>query len=250
MKRKKYLKDDGESWWEDPVYQNPKLKRKMANAVKTVMETKEKEDKEEIFNAEKYTFSPEFEAKMENLFETYTPKKKSFFLKKIATTVGFVAAGTLLTVGGLGLSASISRFGIKEWNENYFVNEGNENSSCAIDINMFTEECIHYVPDGFTKVLEEGNDVSIYFRYENSDNEYIILEVSTDDRSPQYSSENITLEIGVNENGFEYQCIYDKIEKSHLCVWVDQNKVYYVVKGNMQKEEVQRIMNNTFLEVE
>lgn len=250
MQRKKYLKDDGESWWDDPIYQNPKLRRKMASAMKAVMEVKEKEVQEEMQNAEMHTFSPEFEAKMANLFETYTPQKKVCTVKKIAAIIGVVAAGTLLTTGVIGLSANISRFGIKEWDETYFVNEGNEDSICTVDINMFTEECIHYMPDGFTKVLEEGNDVSIYFRYENSDNEYIILEVSIDNRSPQYSSENITLEVGVNENGFEYQCIHDTIENSYLYAWVDQNEVYYVVKGSMQKEEIQKIMNNTFLEVE
>ena len=35
MRRKKYLKDDGESWWDDPIYQNPKLRRKMAVVPKT-----------------------------------------------------------------------------------------------------------------------------------------------------------------------------------------------------------------------
>lgn len=44
MQRKKYLKDDGESWWDDPIYQNPKLRRKMASAMKAVMEVKEKDN--------------------------------------------------------------------------------------------------------------------------------------------------------------------------------------------------------------
>ena len=56
----------------------------------------------------------------------------------------------------------------------------------------------------------------------------------------QQDNENIVREVIKGDNGIEYTCIRQKDEVTYI--WEDEVGMYYYVSGNIQEEELKRVM--------
>lgn len=169
---------------------------------------------------------------------------------KRCNAVRYVAASivTVLLVGGLVFvgneEARASKVGveIQEWLSNAFVVENDTGEDSTKDI-LFEEKRLGYLPEGFEKVLEEVTFDDAYYKYQNNVEDYIILHVYKEKTAVGVDNKEITQEVALNADGFEYRFIITEDAKTNGVVWIDNDNKFYSLTSTLTKEEIINIMN-------
>ena len=174
------------------IKKSPSAKRlsdeALRQAIIKVTDQEEQQLKEEMKHATPHVFSAEFECKMEELMKVETPKMRAAKCKEkifgyaqyaIAAVVTVLLLGGLIFSGNKKMTASQMKFCVTQWLENAFVIEE------GIDVRqeegvIFDKSQIGYLPEGFSVVKEESNFMRAYFRLENINGNYIVLQVFRD----------------------------------------------------------------------
>ncbi len=223
-----------------------------------LMEISEQEDdilEKEMQDIAPYTFSDEFEQKMNHILQEEKPDSiftnMAHYITKVSRTmaVRYAAAvmvllltGGTLTFAAPRLCACSSGIHILEWLEHFFVVQEGKTSREENGV-LFSESQIGYLPDGFEKVEEEIVFLKVAYRFQNEKEEYIELQVSKDKASLYIDSEEIIHNIGVNEAGFEYQYIYKEDSGIGVLTWADTQNIYYCLQTTLNKDDMIQIMN-------
>lgn len=209
------------------------------------METLEQEMKQ----VEPHKFSEEFEKKMETLIQTQMPRKK----KRTCSTPRYVAAAVaaVVVIGGFGMAggaklyASETNIPILKWMENFFVTEHDtdqmkgENSKEV----LFDQEQIGYLPEGFELVEEIVRESKVLYTYENTENNYITLEIWRDKTLSGMDNAETGKGLNINEAGFEYRYLYKSDSNKHMFEWLDKSGKCYILSGDITKAELEQVMN-------
>lgn len=203
-----------------------------------MMELEEERLNEQMEECEPHVFSEEFERKMQNLLTVHRKRCKRRAVLRFAAKM---AACLLLCVGLVTAThtavASLPAMDIKGWFAKHFeFSKGNQTKE-EVD---FSEEMITYIPEGFVKTEEEKMYTYQRYVYENSTGKYFIVRCSKALVESQQDNENIVREVITGENGIEYTLIKKADEATYI--WEDTDSMYYYVSGNIQEEELQRVV--------
>ncbi len=224
-----------------------------------LMEISEQEDdilEKEMQDIAPYTFSDEFEQKMNHILQEEKPDSiftnMAHYITKVSRTmaVRYAAAvmvllltGGTLTFAAPRLCACSSGIHILEWLEHFFVVQEGKTSREENGV-LFSESQIGYLPDGFEKVVEEVVFSKVVYRYEDDNENYIDLQVSRDKVSLGIDGNKIVQNAGISEVGFEYQYISKENPVIGVITWADSHDIYYCLQATLDKEEMIRIMNS------
>lgn len=223
---------------------------KLRASIEMVTDEDMKKLEEDMKNVEPHTFSDEFEKKMEALLENPMPKAK----KKVYSIPRYVAAAAavVLVVGGFGIAgstkmyASETKIPVLQWMENFFVTEHDtdqmkgEKSSEV----LFGQDQIGYVPEGFELVEEISRQSKVSYTYKNVEDEYIVLNVYSDKLLSGIDNQDILKNQGINADGLEYWYMYKSESMEHIFTWLGKNEEFYALRGTIDQEEMQKIMNS------
>lgn len=207
-----------------------------------IMDDEEAALDKEMENMEPHVFSEEFERKMEKVFEVVEKKSRRHKGRHYiaAAIVTVLLIGGILFVGNEEIRASKIGVNVLEWMGNFFVVE--EKSLEGNDA-LFEESQIGYLPEGFEKVEELVSFSKVYYKYENNEGKYIVLEIHRDKTELIVDNEEIEQEVSLNEAGLEYRYIYKDDSKENILIWKDAEDIYYQLQSTYDKEEIVKIMN-------
>ncbi len=197
---------------------------------------------EEEEQQEDYIFSDEFEAGMKKLL--VVRKKKTEWTKGFKYAVA-MAATMLVVVGIISASATSTKatlpsIDILDWLDDHFeFNKGMADSKDGELI--FDEAQITYIPEGFIKTGENKNFTYVEYKYENAVGTHFSIYVSKAEVTPQQDNEEITREIFLNEDG--YECLFIERKNELAYSWEDSKGLFYNVYGNVDKNELNSVMN-------
>lgn len=209
------------------------------------METLEQEMKQ----VAPHKFSEEFEKKMDTLIKDQMPRKK----KRTYSRPRYVAAAAaaVVVIGGFGLTggaklyASETNIPILKWMENFFVTEHDTDQVKGENSNevLFDQAQIGYLPEGFELVEEIVRESKILYTYENTENNYIILEIWCDKTLSGMDNAETGKWMDINEAGLEYYYIYKSDSDRHMFEWLDKSNKCYILSGDIAKAELEQVMN-------
>ncbi len=217
---------------------------KLKSSILEAIELDDARLEEELKNCEPHVFSERFEREMDEMFERYRRKKK---LKRIqryamAAAVALLLTGGIFYLGSGDLRATKTNIDILEWFENFFtVDEGVR--GIKPDEVLFEESRIGYLPEGFEKAGELISFSQVFYKYENSAKEYIVVRVSRDKLSVNIDSEIADKVIDINEDGFEYTMTQRDETQQATFMWSDDHGVYYYITSTLGNDELIKIMN-------
>ena len=218
---------------------------KLRSALEEAMTLAEAREVEEMADMEPHEFSEEFERKMKELFAqlpTRRRKRKNIMRYMAASIVAvFLIVGVLV---GKTITTDASWFGlnITQWLEDFFRVDTGEGKRKE-DAVLFEEAQIGYLPEGFKKVAQGVSFSSVYYKYQNDNQDYIMVQVFRDKGMLDSDSTEIICKDGINEDGYEYQYIQKTDLDSDAVIWRDQRDAYYQVTSTLNKEEIFKIMN-------
>ena len=197
---------------------------------------------EEMEQYEDHVFSDKFETEMKKLFVVRNKKTERAKIFRFAVSV---AAAVLVVVGIASASltstkATLPSIDILDWLDDYF--EFSKGTSTSKDTELiFDEAQITYIPEGFVKITEEVKFTHIEYGYENAEGKNFSVRVSKTLNQPQQDNEEIVKETLVNDGG--YECLYIERENEFAYIWEDSEGLYYRVYGNVDKNELNSVMN-------
>ena len=197
---------------------------------------------EEMEQYEDHVFSDKFETEMKKLFVVRNKKTERAKVFKFAVSV---AAAVLVVVGIASASltstkATLPSIDILGWFDTHFeFSKGTPNSKESEFI--FEEAQITYIPEGFVKTGENKNFTYIEYGYENAEGKKFSVRVSKAGVLPHQDNEAIERETFVNDGG--YECLYIERENEFSYIWEDSEGLYYRVYGNVDKHELNTVMN-------
>lgn len=220
--------------------QNPRDKLK--SCITEVMDDLDDELEEEMENLEPHVFSEEFEKKMEDLIQTQNRKARRYDAVRyiVAVVVTVLLVGGVLFVGNEEVRASKIGVDILEWMEGFFVVEEKSQEDDGV---LFEESQIGYLPEGFEKVEEHAIYSEAYYKYQNAEGEYIVLEVHRNKIESMVDNKEIGQDVSLNEAGLEYRYIYKEDSKENIVAWKDTKGIYYQLQGTYDKEGIIKVMN-------
>ena len=214
----------------------------LGDCLQECMQQKQVMIDEEMEQYEDYVFSDEFETGMKKLLVVRNKKTKSTGVFKYAVSM----AATLLVVVGIvsasatSTKATLPSIDILGWFDNHF--EFNKGISTSKDGELvFDEEQITYIPEGFVKTGKIKTFTYIEYTYENTEAKYFSVRVSKALNQPQQDNEEIVRETFVNDAA--YECLYIERENECMYIWEDVEGLYYRVYGNVDKNELNSVMN-------
>ncbi|MBR2036547.1 MAG: DUF4367 domain-containing protein [Lachnospiraceae bacterium] len=214
----------------------------LGDCLQECMQQKQVMIDEEMEQYEDYVFSDEFETGMKKLLVVRNKKTKSTGVFKYAVSM----AATLLVVVGIvsasatSTKATLPSIDILGWFDTHFeFSKGTPNSKESAII--FDETQITYIPGGFVKVTEEVKFTYIEYKYENFEGNNFTIRVSKALTQLHHDNEEIVRESLVNDGG--YECLYVEYENELAYIWEDSQGLYYRVYGNMDKDELNSVMN-------
>lgn len=220
---------------------NEKLKSGLMEAMKLDNARLE----EEMQHCEPHIFSPEFERRMENLLVVRRSRDKvRGALRYIAAAVLVLfLTGGILLMGSEDLSASGFSINIVEWFDKFFM-VGKDNKNTKELKTLFNESMIGYLPEGFVKTEEHVGFSSVYYKYTNELNDFVIIYVLKGQGNVNVDNEEISKEVLLNEAGYDYTRIYKENNQQESLMWKDDNDVYYYLFGSIGEDELLKIMND------
>ena len=200
------------------------------------------EVEEETEPYEDHVFSDKFEAEIKKLLVVRNKKAERAKLFKYAASV---AAAILVVVGIVSASATSTKatlpsIDILGWFDTHFeFSKGTPNSKESEFI--FDEAQITYIPEGFVKVTEEEKFTHAEYGYENASGDYFFVYVSKSGVTPQQDNEETSREIFLNHDG--YECLFTERGDESVYSWEDSQGLFYRVYGNVDKHELNSVMN-------
>ena len=215
---------------------------KLRESLRECMQEKNAMFDEEMEQYEDHVFSGKFEAQMKKLFVVRNKKAERAKVFKYAVSV---AAALLVVVGIAATSitstrATLPSIDILGWFDTHFeFSKGTPNSKESELI--FDEVQITYIPEGFEKITEEVKYTHIEYGYENADGKNFSVRVTKALNQPQQDNEEIVRETFINDDG--YECLYIERENESVYIWEDSEGLYYRVYGNVDKNELNSVMN-------
>lgn len=223
-------------------YKKNRANEKMRESILEAMRLEDERVEEEMKKHEKHVFSEQFEQKMEEIFAA---RRKKIRRRKIYRYAASIAAVMILVFGTVTATfttgASMPSIDISGWFEKYFV-FGKGTSDKGDGGIAFSEERITYIPEGFVKTEEENKNTYYDYVYENQEGKYIHVRVSKTLALSQQDSEDVVRKEQKGENGYEYTIIEQAEEITYI--WESHENLYYYVTGNIEEEELMRIMNS------
>ena len=215
---------------------------KLREGLRECMQQKNAMLDEEIEQYKDHVFSDKFEAEMKKLFVVRNKKSERTRIFKYAVSV---AAALLVVVGIVSASATSTKatlpsVDILGWFDNHFEFRKGTPDSKESEL-TFDEEQITYIPEGFVKTGENKNFTYIEYRYENAEGKNFSVRVSKASVLPQQDNEAIVRETLVNNGG--YECLYIERENEFSYIWEDSEGLFYRVYGNVDKHELNSVMN-------
>ena len=217
---------------------------KLKSSILEAIELDDARLEEELKNCEPHVYSAKFEREMEALFERYRRKKKLKRIRRyaMAAAVVLLLTGGIFYLGSGDLRATKTNIDILEWFENFFtVKDGVR--GIKTDEVLFEESRIGYLPEGFEKVGELISFSQVFYKYENSAKEYIVVRVSRDKLSVNIDSEIADKVIDINEDGFEYTMTQRDETQQATFMWGDDHGIYYYITSTLGNDELIKIMN-------
>ena len=214
----------------------------LSECLQECMQQKQVMIDEEMEQYEDYVFSDEFETGMKELLVVRNKKTKSSKVFKYAVSM---AAALLVVVGIVSASATSTKatlpsIDILDWLDDHFeFSKGTPDSKESQLI--FDESQITYIPEGFVKTGENKTFTYIEYKYENAEEKYFSVRVIKALNQPQQDNEEIVREQFVNDAG--YECLYIERENEYMYIWEDVEGLYYRVYGNVDKHELNFVMN-------
>ena len=215
---------------------------KLREGLRECMQQKNAMLDEEIEQYEDHVFSDKFETEMKKLFVVRNKKSERARIFKYAVSV---AAALLVVVGIVSASATSTKatlpsVDILSWFDTHFeFSKGTPNSKESELI--FDEVQITYIPEGFVKTGENKTFTYIEYKYENAEEKYFSVRVIKALNQPQQDNEAIVRETFVNDAG--YECLYIERENEFTYIWEDSEGLFYRVYGNIDKNELNSVMN-------
>ena len=215
---------------------------KLREGLRECMQQKNAMLDEEIEQYEDHVFSDKFETEMKKLFVVRNKKSERARIFKYAISV---AAALLVVVGIASASvtstkATLPSIDILSWLDTHF--EFNKGTSTSKDNELiFDEEQITYIPEGFVKISEEVKFTHIEYKYENTGGAHFSIYVSKAKVNPQQDNEEISRELFLNDDG--YECLFIERENELAYSWEDSEGLYYRVYGNVDKHDLNSVMN-------
>ena len=215
---------------------------KLREGLRECMQRKNVMLDEEMEQYEDHVFSDKFETEMKKLFVVRNKKTERAKIFRFAVSV---AAAVLVVVGIASASltstkATLPSIDILDWLDDYF--EFSKGTSTSKDTELiFDEAQITYIPEGFVKITEEVKFTHIEYGYENAEGKNFSVRVSKTLNQPQQDNEEIVKETLVNDGG--YECLYIERENEFAYIWEDSEGLYYRVYGNVDKNELNSVMN-------
>lgn len=222
--------------------QKNEAEEKLRECIIEAMRLEDERVEEEMKKQDNHVFSEQFEQKMEELFAA---RRKKIKKRKFYRYAASIAAVMLLVFGTVSATfttgASMPSIDISGWFEKYFVfGKGTPaKGDGGID---FSEERITYIPDGFVKTEEENKNTYYDYVYENQEGKYFHVRVSKTLVLSQQDSEDVVRKEKKGENGYEYTIIDQAEETTYI--WESYENLYYYLTGNIEEEELMRIMNS------
>ena len=218
---------------------------KLKNSLMEAMELDVARLKEQTANTPPHTFSPEFERNMEKLIKQVERKSKmrAAFRYVAAVLVVTLLTGGIIFIGSDSLRASEMSISIREWFESFFTVEDGTRGRKESDA-LFDKSQIGYMPEGFELEAEYSSFATIQYKYKNSTNDYIIIQVSKVKASIAVDNENINNDICVNNAGYEYALTYKEDSSENVVFWNDDESINYFISGTIDSTELIKIMNN------
>ena len=220
---------------------NEKLKSGLMEAMKLDNARLE----EEMQHCEPHIFSPEFERRMENLLVVRRSRDKvRGALRYIAAAVLVLfLTGGILLMGSEDLSASGFSINIVEWFDRFFTVK-KDNNYCDTNISeLFDENMIGYLPEGFVKTEEYTSFTDIRYMYEDEKSNYIVIWASKGYGDFNVDSEDVIKTVFLNEAGYEYTRVYKETIQQETLMWKDDNDIYYCLFGSISIDDLLKIMN-------
>ena len=215
---------------------------KLRESLRECMQVKNAMIDEEIQPYEDHVFSDKFEAEIKKLLVVRNKKAERAKLFKYAASV---AAAILVVVGIVSASATSTKatlpsIDILGWFDTHFeFSKGTPDSKESEFI--FEEAQITYIPEGFVKTGENKNFTYIEYKYENAEEKYFSVRVIKALNQPQQDNEAIVRETFLNDAG--YECLYVERENEFAYIWEDSEGLFYRVYGNVDKHELNSVMN-------
>ncbi len=213
----------------------------LGDCLQECMQQKQVMIDEEMEQYEDYVFSDEFETGMKKLLVVRNKKTKSTGVFKYAVSM----AATLLVVVGIvsasatSTKATLPSIDILDWLDDHF--EFNKGTSTSKDGELIFEESqITYIPEGFVKTGENKTFTYIECKYENAEGKNFSVRVSKTSIQLHQDNEEIVRETFVNGG---YECLYIEHENEFTYIWEDSEGLFYRVYGNVDKHELDSIMN-------
>ena len=197
---------------------------------------------EEMEQYEDHVFSDKFETEMKKLFVVRNKKTERAKVFKFAVSV----AAALLVVVGIAFTsatstkATLPSIDILDWLDDHFEFRKGTPDSKESEL-IFDEAQITYIPEGFVKTGENKNFTYIEYKYENAEEKYFSVRVIKALNQPQQDNEAIVRETFLNDAG--YECLYVERENEFAYIWEDSEGLFYRVYGNVDKHELNTVMN-------
>ena len=215
---------------------------KLREGLRECMQQKNAMLDEEVEQYEDHVFSDKFETEMKKLFVVRNKKSERTRIFKYAVSV---AAALLVVVGIVSASATSTKatlpsVDILGWFDNHFEFRKGTPDSKESEL-IFDEAQITYIPEGFVKTGENKNFTYIEYGYENAEGKKFSVRVSKAGVLPHQDNEAIKRETFVNDGG--YECLYIERENEFSYIWEDSEGLYYRVYGNVDKHELNSVMN-------
>lgn len=234
----------------------PEKRQKKDEAIReSIIRIMDREDEfleEEIKRNGEHVFSEEFERKMEEIMRVKTPEEKAAERRRkcLINTARYTAAAivTVLLLGGViltsnrSVNASKLSIDIKQWLDKAFtVAEGE--TTRKEDSVLFEESQIGYLPEGFEKIYENITFSHVTYKYQNDIGEYVVFDVSRNKIESMVDNKEIEQDICLNDVGYEYRYVYKEDSDESIITWMDKEAIYYQLQGNMDRDEIIKILN-------
>lgn len=202
--------------------------------------------KQEMEGVAPHVFSEEFEKNIEEAMQVKRSGKgiaKSRFKALRYVAAAFLAAcflGVFLFADAEKMLASVGLIDILEWSDTNFKFEAERTEAVKT-----TEMCnIGYIPEGFVLEYNSALTFRTECKYQNEHGEYFILSANWGGGSYLVDNENVVIDTCVSETGIEYMYIFKPEEKVNTVYWYGKDGALYHLIGNVQKEEIIKIMES------
>ena len=219
--------------------------KKLKSALVEAMRLDNARLEEELQCDEPHVFSPDFERRMEKIIRVHRSKNlvRICFRYVAAAVLVLFLTGGILFVGSDDLNASALSIDILEWLDEFFTVSKDTLLEQEASI-IFDESQIGYMTEGFMKAEELVSYSYVYYKYENESGDSIVLKISKSLSTTAVDGEDVIKEVLISEQGYEYTKTYKGETGHEIYMWKDDKGMFYCLSGNVDSDELIKIMNN------